>query len=641
MSETDKKDDTNKELDIVRQFLFNDKGPLKIPQKMGYIPWWDKDVDTLNQIITESYGKYYKVIIDNVLTEEKREEKNNNFLKALEALAHMNYMKYGENHYDEKTSVISYLKCKKDEKDISVPIVIYDDCLFRIFKSKSEELKELIAYKAIVEKEGGYFFEHLKQVFENVEMVGYTDGDYSDIGSESLKKRLEIKTSGGGSQSGGGYLTVGEVLANIEQSIPEEKLTIPDEGIEITIGIEHKIYKAKVTLDTFKNSFLKIKKPQQIQFTGNKRSDDKEISQHIITEPSTVTDKTIPFQILYYKLLKDNVTDTDKALSLDKALEGIIRKLLESKTKDVIVALSENRSSEIKKRMIKHMEKVGIKTSKSMFSGFPKIPGTSIFSSSTKPEASSNTAEEETLKPEVKETSSTSMMSRFPSIFSRSNTPKGEGDTSEGEEAKTSEEAETPDYNLPFLMNLLKKGIWKRLNDDKNDNKTYFMISPFFLDYFENGNDHKEWFGNKYKPDGEGHDVNSPFLQYNNTDEFKEKPTSLFGRIFVPVSEKGKGYLWMGQPTVSSITSNEPMNLDSFHLYDGIESVDGCLLQKFEIEHLKESELHRIHMVFDGKGMLEWQGSLSGGKSKKNTSKKNKSKKNTSKKNTSKKNTSV
>ena len=66
--------------------------------------------------------------------------------------------------------------------------------------------------------------------------------------------------------------------------------------------------------------------------------------------------------------------------------------------------------------------------------------------------------------------------------------------------------------NLPYKIYLLKRGIWKRL---KGDETTYFMISPFFLDYFETGKDPKQWFGKEYA-------LENDQLVYESSDEFKE-----------------------------------------------------------------------------------------------------------------------
>ena len=146
---------------------------------------------------------------------------------------------------------------------------------------------------------------------------------------------------------------------------------------------------------------------------------------------------------------------------------------------------------------------------------------------------------------------------------------------------------------IPYYEQIMLRGVWEFNNDDK------YMISPYFLNYLKKGeNDEKSitWL-NK---------INDKIKEQQD-----QKHAIYKEEIFLPINKKG---VFMDYNPLNN--SHEPSivqdNTTSDYFYGKKYE-----LKSFKVENIKESEFHRICMIFDGDSM---QGSL-GGKSK-NSSKK-------------------
>jgi hypothetical protein len=129
------------------------------------------------------------------------------------------------------------------------------------------------------------------------------------------------------------------------------------------------------------------------------------------------------------------------------------------------------------------------------------------------------------------------------------------------------------------------------------------MISPYFLNYLKKGeNDEKSipWLKK----------INDKIKKQQEQQEQEDQKQAIYKEeIFLPIDKKGAFTYLFSNSNQPSIEQDNPTS-DYFYgtKYE---------LKSFKVTNIKESEFHRICMIFDGKIM---QGNL-GGKSK-NSSKK-------------------
>ena len=161
---------------------------------------------------------------------------------------------------------------------------------------------------------------------------------------------------------------------------------------------------------------------------------------------------------------------------------------------------------------------------------------------------------------------------------------------------------------IPYYEQIMLRGVWEF---DSDESKPKYMISPYFLNYLKKGeNDEKSipWFK---KINDKIDKIKEPTEEQKQTEEQKEQKQAIYKEeIFLPINKKGTFGISTNSNEPSIVQDNTNTTSDYFYgtKYE---------LKSFKVTNIKESEFHRICMIFDGYSM---QGSL-GGKSK-NSSKK-------------------